>query len=401
MRKYILAVLLSAVFGIAIAGEPLTETQSLRLGLARPEVLDMASGSLSAAEADALEAGLWSNPTLDYIHDRTNGAPGTLEQIWQINQTLDIAGRRNLKRESGERKVDAVRAGNAARRGQLAATIRRNFFELLRKQESVQAMEAWAQRFAHVDSVIGKLKKSGEISGYDRRRFARERQAAEARLATERSELVRQRERLLALIGRQGAAYDAVAGTLLPDAPPSLDASLTRLAGRPDLRALAHLAEAAELEGKAAARGWIPEVTLGVGTKRVNENSGALIALSIPLPVFDRQQAADYRTAAQAQSARAEYRINQVRAEGELRGLHHQLEQLIAATAQYRQQAVVPSADLVRIAESAYQAGESTILELLDAYKGALEAETTALDLEWKAREARIEFDLLSGSFAE
>lgn len=401
MRKYILAVLLSAVFGAAIAGEPLTETQSLRLGLARPEVLDMASSSLSAAEADALEAGLWSNPTLDYIHDRTHGAPGTLEQIWQINQTLDIAGQRNLKRASGERKVDAVRAGNAARRDQLAATIRRNFFELLRKQESVQAIEAWAQRFAHVDSVIGKLKKSGEISGYDRRRFARERQAAEARLATERSERVRQRERLRALIGQPGAAYDAVAGTLLPDAPPSLDASLARLAGRPDLRALAHQAEAAELESKAAARGWIPEVTLGVGTKRVNENSGALIALSIPLPVFDRQQAADQRAAAQAQSARAEYRTNQARAEGELRGLHHQLEQLIAATAQYRQQAVVPSADLVRIAESAYQAGESTILELLDAYQGALEAETTALDLEWKAREARIEFDLLSGSFAE
>src|SRR3989338_10011509 len=200
MRKYIFALVLIEVFGIAMGGEPLTETQSLRLGLARPEVLDMASGSLSAAEADALEAGLWSNPTLDYIHDRTNGALGTLEQIWQINQTLDIAGRRNLKRASGERKVDAVRAANAARRDQLAATIRRNFFELLRKQQSVQAIEAWAQRFAHVDTVIGKLKKSGEISGYDRRRFARERQAAEVRLATERSELGRQRGRLLAPI---------------------------------------------------------------------------------------------------------------------------------------------------------------------------------------------------------
>ena len=55
----------------------------------------------------------------------------------------------------------------------------------------------------------------------------------------------------------------------------------------------------------------------------------------------------------------------------------------------------------MRIAEVAYRAGESTVLELLDAYKGALDAETTALDLEWKAREVRIELDQLTGSHPE
>lgn len=113
MRKYFFAVLLIAVSGTAIVDEPLEETRSLRLGLARPEVLDMASGAVSEAEADALEAGLWPNPTFDYIHDRTNGAPDSLEQIWQINQTMDIAGRRNLKREVGERKAAAVSSSPA------------------------------------------------------------------------------------------------------------------------------------------------------------------------------------------------------------------------------------------------------------------------------------------------
>ena len=61
-------------------------------------------------------------------------------------------------------------------------------------------------------------------------------------------------------------------------------------------------------------------------------------------------------------------------------------------------EAVAPSADLLRIAEAAYRAGESNILELLDAYKGAMEAEITALDLEWKARDACIELDQLTGN---
>jgi len=86
---------------------------------------------------------------------------------------------------------------------------------------------------------------------------------------------------------------------------------------------------------------------------------------------------------------------------GQARGIHLQATQLIAAAERYRREAVLPSSDLVRIAKSAYRAGESTVLELLDAYKGALEAELTALDLEWKAREALIELDQLTGSYAE
>ena len=70
-------------------------------------------------------------------------------------------------------------------------------------------------------------------------------------------------------------------------------------------------------------------------------------------------------------------------------------------SADYRTRAVGESAELLRIAEAAYQGGESTLLELLDAYRGALEAEMTALDLEWKARQARIDYDLLTGSVTE
>ena len=130
----------------------------------------------------------------------------------------------------------------------------------------------------------------------------------------------------------------------------------------------------------------------------VLRNNGNLLMLSFALPLFDRQQAGDRRSAAQAMAARAELGLARQQAEGELVGLHRQLTQLLAAAERYRSDAVAPSADLVRIAETAYRAGESTILELLDAYKGALDAETTALDLEWKAREARIELDQLTGN---
>ena len=51
----------------------------------------------------------------------------------------------------------------------------------------------------------------------------------------------------------------------------------------------------------------------------------------------------------------------------------------------------------IRTAEAAYVAGETTLIEILDAYRTALEADSQALDLELSARLARIELDLAVG----
>lgn len=403
--RILFALLLAALLGAATAAEPLTEAASLRLGLARPELADLARGALEEAKADAEEAGLWSNPTLELGRERMNNAPGSREQTWRLSQPIDIGGRRGLRREAGERRIDAARSGNALRRAEQVAQIRRDFHAALFKQSVVDVSAAWVERFASVDGKVAHLQKAGEVSGYDRRRLARERQTAEARLATERGELARMRARLAASIGRGDLADAPLAGKLLPDAPPPLEGALARLDTRPDLAALGHKADAADLDRRAAGRGWLPKVTVGIGGKRVDDgitrDSGNMLTLAIPLPLFDRQQTGDRRAAAQALNARADQRLARGRAEGELRGLHRQLGHLITVAADYRREAAASAPELLRIAEAAYQGGESSLLELLDAYRGALEAETTALELEWKAREARIDYDLLTGSMPE
>ena len=231
------------------------------------------------------------------------------------------------------------------------------------------------------------------------------RSTAEARLTVERAALDRNRTRLAALLGKPGMGDGEVVGTLLPPPLPALDTALAALEQRPDLLMLSRRADAADLERRAAARGWVPDITLGVGAKRsdngIFQDNGAIVTLSIPLPLFDRQQAEEKRAAAAALNARAEYGLARSRAAGEVRGLQRQLEQLAQAATAYRATAIAASTELLRIAEAAYQGGESTVLELLDAYRGALEAELTALDLEWKAREARIDHDLLTGRMTE
>ncbi|MBI3146979.1 MAG: TolC family protein [Betaproteobacteria bacterium] len=388
--------LLLAVLATPAWSAGLTESEALRLGLSRPEISELQQARRGEAEADLLEAGTWSNPTLELNQDRTGTAA---ERTWQLNQAVDISGRRGLRETAARHRIRATEAENRARQNQRSAELRLVFHELLRQQEQTRAVSAWTERFGHIDTVVAKLAKAGEVSGYDRRRLAREQRSAEAKLAEFRAGEERSRARLAALIGR--SPEEGIAGKLLPESPQALPALQTQLMARPEFAALSALVDAAQNE-RAAAQRNLPELTVGVGRKQLvdgpQRDHGNLLMLSFSLPLFDRQQAKNRRAAAQAQAAQAELSLTRQHAEGELLGLHRQATQLIAAATRYRAEAVAPSAELVHIAESAYRAGESTVLELLDAYKGALEAELTALDLEWKARAARIELDQLTGN---
>lgn len=398
--RFTLVLILLALPLAAQAQAPLTEAEAVRLGLTRADFSDLARGAVQAAEADVTAARLYPNPTLDYSRERLSGTPDSVEQSWMLGQTFDVSGRRGLLREAARRRVAAVAAGNSSRQLEMAAEIRHSFHEALFRQETIRATEAWTRHFAQVEAMVGKLARAGEASGYDRRRLARERQTADVRLAAERAEHERVLARLAALTGLPAAP--TLRGELLPAPLPPADTARAAIDQRPDLQALSRRAEAAELEGRAARRGAIPDVTVGVGPKwednGVTRENGVAFSVSVPLPVFDRQQAGRQRAAAESLQARAEYALARRRAEGELLGLTRQVEGLRTAAADYRARAVAASAELLRIAESAYRGGESSLLELLDAYRGALETETTALELEQRARAARIEYDLLTGN---
>lgn len=380
---------------------PLGEAEAVRLALAREEIADLARAAREEAEAEVAEVDSWPNPVLQYSRERMKGAEAATEHAWQLSQELDLAGRRGLRESAARRRVDSAAQDVARREDDLAAEVRRAFHEALLKQSRVAAAERWIARFRGVEASVARLRRAGEASGYDHRRLAHELAAAEARLAIEQAELDRARQRVAGFLPGPGEP-SAFTGELLPPPPPALDPLLARLPERSDLRALGRKAEAADLDGRAASRGWMPELTVAVGTKTVEgafgRDTGATVSLSVPLPIFQRDEEGARRALAAGLAARAEYRLRLARAQGELRGLHRELTALIAAAQAYRARAGGASAELTRVAEAAYQGGESTLLELLDAYRAALDSETTALDLEWKARDARITFDLAAGS---
>ncbi len=380
----------------------LTEQESVRLGLARPDIATLIEATLDTARSDVREAARWPNPRLEYQRESIPTTPNrNIEQSYQLSQEFDLSGRRRLRRDAAEERLSATVAETEQRQVEMTAEIRRRFYEVLYRQQLVAATQAWDRRMAAISDTVQKLHKGGEVAGYDRRRMALERLTAETRLRTEQAEYDKGWQRLAAIVG-DPAMSATLNGELLPTNVRPLEALLTRLDERPDLRALERRAGAFDLDRRAAQRGWIPDVTIGIGPKTVDNgvtrDTGTLVTLSVPLPLLDREQPAQQRAAAQAEVARSEFRLARTKLEGELRALWQQVRQMSATASDYRNQSAGASQELARIAEAAYRGGETGILELLDAYRAVLDAESRALELEWNTRQAAIELDMIVGN---
>ncbi|MFY9316650.1 MAG: TolC family protein, partial [Burkholderiales bacterium] len=211
-------------------------------------------------------------------------------------------------------------------------------------------------------------------------------------------DLSRATDALRALVGATPQAALELEGPLLPASIAPLPNYLANLVARPDLKALEAQALAFRYDEKLAERSRIPDVTVSAGVKQVDRSnlsdSGLVLGLAIPLPVFERGEAGSRRAAGQARAAQAEREIALAKAEGDVRGLWSQASQLRLAAQDFRRDALDASRRLAQIAGAAYRGGELGILELLDAHRSLAEAETRALELELAARAAFLELEL-------
>jgi cobalt-zinc-cadmium efflux system outer membrane protein len=381
----------------------LDEAEAVRRALSRPALDGELRARVDVARADELAARRWPNPEVSWSHEQV-GSDGatTQEDVALLTQRFDLSGRRGLRGDAAARRVEAAGADVALRRLDVEAEARHAFADALAAERRVSIVKAAVERLEGVAGAVARRAASGDVAGYDRRRVERERLTALGRLDVAEGALARARARLAALMGASDPSTPfALRGDLTPGAPPSLATLAEHVPSRPDLKALELEARAGELETRAAGRWFIPEVELGGGLKTVDagagRDSGFAAALTVPIPALSRDQDERLRGDARARAARGRLSLALDAARGEVAGLHAEAIRLAAAAARYRESGAADPAALLRTAEAAYRGGEVGVLELIDAYRAALDADLSLVELEWAARRARIDLDRASG----
>jgi outer membrane protein TolC len=126
-------------------------------------------------------------------------------------------------------------------------------------------------------------------------------------------------------------------------------------------------------------------------------STGGVFSIMASVPLFDRSQAERVRAEARERQARATLDWRRAEQRASITAARANVLRRRDAVSAYRAEAVSRADELRRIALVSYDAGERSILELVDAYQCGLSARLRLVDLETAVALAEIDLEYLSG----
>lgn len=352
--------------------------------------LAAARAAVEAARGDEQQAGTFRNPSAVYSYEQTSQNDQTNRQhIVLLQQPLEIAGQRGLRREAASLRSEAAEARLAVAVLDLDFEVAQAFAETLAAERKATRAREAADAFARAKKISLERLERGDVSGYEARRTALEAARYGALEAGAARDVRTARARLRSLIAGSAdssAPLPALAeeSTPLAGALSDLDALRRRaLAQHPAIRSAELVRQAEQTRARLERREIVPDPTVGVGYKREQmagvsgEWDGFAALVTLPLPLWDRRSGAVTAAKAEARVAaaglhriRRRIALDVERAWSDLRAASEQLEAI-------RPQLGPEARAALEAARSAYDEGEIALVEWLDAVRAYYEAETS------------------------
>lgn len=359
----------------------LTLGQALDEAESRSPVIVAARQGVVAAEARVRQAGFRLNPELSVEVENLAGTGefrGTrgVETTVAINQRLDLGGRRRARVGVAQAELAAQQLRFAIARADLFQQVREQFARAITARDRLRLAEDNEQRARELARIAGQLVDAGRDPPL---RAIRARSAAAQALAAleaARGEERASRRSLAALFGVTSPP-ESVSGSMVDIQPRAIDPAQSldvRLAE------VERLGAEATLRQESVARNLDPAVGVGVRQFRGTGDIALVGGLSVPIPIFDRNQG--NIAAARANVAAAEARQASVLATITVRA-RNAISNVESAQARVRalETAALPEGlEALRLAQQSYREGRATLLELLDAQNAYTAAESALID---------------------
>jgi multidrug efflux system outer membrane protein len=311
-------------------------------------------------------------------------------------------GRRLARMHAAQYAREASMLGVSAARAQIVFDTKSVYFDLLRSRHAVNELQSNLLRLRRYVATVEALQQSGHAITNDVLKIQSARDTGELALAAERSNAARASVALGSMFGEFDHADLQVAELGPIPAKPSGD-----IAQSPVLQAAQRAISAATLQVNAAMTERLPtfQTALTAGflgidpPQTVNHNGGASYDMVISMPVFDGgltsshiDQAKAREHSALAQARDAEYLLARRIADASLRYDHAREALDILARSQ-------PTADdsFALTWTRFLGGGDTTVLEVVDAYQQAEQLRLQRIDQEFAARQAAAEVILICG----
>ena len=383
----------------AAAAEPLSLAKAIELALeGNPEVA-AAKRQWEATEGQVLQGRSRPNPELAYSLEDTRSKTRT--QSWQLNRPLELGGKRAARTKAAEKTREQAQAQLAELQATVRANVAAAYFDVLTAQERlVLARDSAALAKSSTDTVSKRVA-AGKVSPVEESKARVAEAGVRVELAQAASEQRNALSRLFALLGRIDTPFTVLEGKAenLPSVPSLAD--LQPLISSAPGVVLARI----EVDRRKALTALeqskrVPDVTVSVGMQRSNETQRnvLLFGVSVPLPIFDRNQGNLLEALKLEDKARDELQAASVRLHSEVAQGQERLS-TITAEVQSLQQDVLPGAKSAYDAATiGFENGKFNFLEVLDAQRTYFTAKSQYLKALGEAHRAAADIDRLLGA---
>jgi cobalt-zinc-cadmium efflux system outer membrane protein len=370
MRFIVIAAFLLIIASPALAEKFLSMEEAERLCIERNLAIKAKKAEIAKTDAEIISAKIIQNPSLRYSVDSLKNGEKESEVTYSVSQNIDITGKRSIRIDAAKKSKEASLYFFEYEVAAVILHLKQTHYKILFLKENERLLTALLAMFEEVKSKTEERFKAGDVSEADLMKISSEQKSIGRNLEALRIEL-RTEKKKLGLFLNLGMndlepIGEFVYKPLMHDmniAPESV------LSLRYDVRGQSMLVEAATASLSFARRNSFPSFDIEAGyKKRTGGFEGFVFGVTIPLPIFDRNQGDIERAKRAIEQEIAALELVKKNAIYEVAILQEKIVSLSKIISDASQQ-LDTTLQLTKIARIAYEEGETGILELLDAVR--------------------------------
>jgi len=400
MKKTI--IILSLAAGCSFA-EPLDLQMAISRVASNHPALSAAEANVLAAQAEALQAGLWQNPVLGIEAENVLGSDNfsggdSAEYTFSISQTFELGGKPSKRRQAALLRSEVAQWSLDGRRRALKRiTIRAFCTALAAESRRVLADKQVEMAQAVVEKAEQRVA-AGRAHRLEVSRAQLELADAELEAQNMFQALETAKTMLAALWGGSATEVELPKGNLEQVvAPVPAGELMEQLEHHPAMLQAEAQIRQRQAAASAANAERIPDVELGAGFRLLEESGDQafVFGLSVPLAFGNRNQGG--REAARIRTLQAEDELMAVRLElqRELLAKSREVQAAYTQVASLREKQLPTAKKAYEEATDGYEKGLFSSLDLLDALRGLFAQEVRYVNALLAYHQARAELENL------
>lgn len=357
-------------------------------------------------EAHELQAGLLPNPEISIESENFEGSGpykgfDVAETTLQLSQLIELGGKRMKRVKLAEMEKDVAKWNYETARIDTLTKVTKAFVNVLAAQERALLAEELENLAKQAFSVASERVQAGKASPIDRTRGKVELAVNRIESDKARRRLIAARDQLAALWGGKEAYFEKAEGDLTDVTPVPPKSALIRIVSQnPDIARweaeMERLQASVELE---KARG-IPNPTLYGAARRFSESgdNAYAVGVSIPLPVFDRNQGRFREARFNLLKAGERRKAMEATVRAALAETYQALSSAYEEVTALEADALPGAGEVFSAASEGYRHGKFGYLEILDAQRVLFETRGRHIDALAAYHRARAEVEKLTGT---